>query len=61
MNEKKEGRNPRYPDSLILVIGCIRVYLHLQYRQTGGTIKATGENLPNHPSCSQIIRRIKKS
>ena len=24
-----------------------------------GTIKAAGKNLPNHPSCSQINRRIK--
>jgi transposase len=58
MNEKKEGRKYRYPDSLILVIGYIRVYLHLPYRQTEGIIKATGKNLPNHPSYSQINRRI---
>ena len=49
MNEKKEGRKYRYPDSLILVIGYIRVYLHLPYRQTEGTIKATGKNLSSHP------------
>ena len=59
MNEKNEGRKYRYPDSFILVIGYIRVYLHLPYRQTYGTIKAAGKNLPNHPSCSQIDRRIK--
>ena len=58
MNEKKEGRKYRYPDSLILVIGYIRVYLHLPYRQTEGIIKATGKNLPSHPSYSQINRRI---
>jgi transposase len=58
MNEKKEGRRYRYPDSLILVIGYIRVYLHLPYRQTEGIIKATGKNLPSHPSYSQINRRI---
>lgn len=58
MNEKKEGRKYRYPDSLILVIGYIRVYLHLPYRQTEGIIKATAKNLPNHPSYSQINRRI---
>ncbi len=58
MNEKKEGRRYRYPDSLILFIGYIRVYLHLPYRQTEGIIKATGKNLPSHPSYSQISRRI---
>ena len=58
MNEKKEGRRYRYPDSLILVIGYIRVYLHLPYRQTEGIIKATGKNLPSHPSYSQINRRV---
>ena len=60
MNEKKEGRKSRYPDSLILVIGYIKVYLHLPYRQTEGIVKATGKNLPNHPSYSQIYRRINK-
>ena len=58
MNERKEGRKYRYPDSLILVIGYIRVYLHLPYRQTEGIIKATGKSLPSHPSYSQISRRI---
>jgi len=58
MNEKKEGRKYRYPDSFILVIGYIRVYFHLPYRQTEGIIKATAKNLPNHPSYSQINRRI---
>jgi hypothetical protein len=50
MNEKKEGREHRYPDSIILFIGYIRVYLHLPYRQTEGIIKATGNILPNLPS-----------
>jgi len=58
MSEKKEGRKYRYPDSLILFIGYIRIYLHLPYRQTEGIIKATGKSLPNHPSYSQINRRI---
>ncbi len=58
MDEKKGGRKYRYPNSLILFIGCIRVYFHLPYRQTEGIIKATtGKNLPSHPSYSQINRR----
>jgi Transposase DDE domain len=44
MNENKKGRKFIYPDSLILVIGYIRLYFHLPYRQTEGIIKATGKN-----------------
>ena len=37
MNENKEGKKKyRYPNSFILVIGYIRVYFHLSYRQTEG-------------------------
>lgn len=60
MNENKEGKKYRYPNSLILVIGYIRVYLHLPYRQTEGIIKATGKNMPNHPSYGQICRRLSR-
>jgi hypothetical protein len=57
MNENKEGKKYRYPNSFILVIGYIRVYFHLPYRQTEGIIKATGKNIPNHPSYGQLCRR----
>jgi Transposase DDE domain len=60
MNENKEGKKYRYPNSFILVIGYIRVYLHLPYRQTEGIIKATGKNIPNHPSYGQICRRLSR-
>ena len=60
MNENKEGKKYRYPNSFILVIGYIRVYLHLPYRQTEGIIKATGKNMPNHPSYGQICRRLSR-
>jgi hypothetical protein len=33
-------------------------FLHLPYRQTEGIIKATGKNMPNHPSYGQIRRRL---
>ena len=39
MNENKEGKKYRYPNSFILVIGYITIYLHLPYRQTEGIIK----------------------
>jgi hypothetical protein len=58
MNENKKGKKYKFPDSFILIISHIRVYLHLPYRQTEGIIKATvGKNLPDHPSYSQICRR----
>jgi hypothetical protein len=60
MNENKNGKKYQFPDSFILVIGHIRVYFHLPYRQTEGIIKATGKNLPDHPSYSQICRRVNK-
>lgn len=60
MNENKKGKPYSYPDSFILVIGYMRIYFHLPYRQTEGIIKATGKNLPDHPSYSQICKRVNK-
>ena len=60
MNENKKGRKFIYPDSFILVIGYIRIYFHLPYRQTEGIIKATGKNLPSHPAMAHICKRINK-
>ncbi len=63
MNENKKGKKYKFPDSFILVIGHIRVYFHLPYRQTEGIIKATGKRLPTDtspPSYSQICRRTNK-
>jgi hypothetical protein len=60
MNENKNGKKYQFPDSFIIVIGHIRVYFHLPYRQTEGIIKATGKSLPDHPSYSQICRRVNK-
>ena len=60
MNENKEGKKYRYPNSFILVIGYIRVCFHLPYRQTEGIIKATGKNIPNHPSYGQLCRRLSR-
>ncbi len=60
MNENKKSKPYSFPDSFILIIGYIRIYFHLPYRQTEGVIKATGKNLPDHPCYSQICRRINK-
>ena len=61
MNGNKEDKKYKFPDSFILVIGHIRVYFHLPYRQTEGIIKATvGKSMPadKQPSYSQICRRV---
>jgi hypothetical protein len=60
MNENKNGKKYKFPDSFILIIGHIRLCFHLPYRQTEGIIKATGKILPDHPSYSQICRRVNK-
>ena len=66
MNENKNGKKYKFPDSFILIIGHIKVYLHLPYRQTEGIIKATiGKSIledkqPAAPSYSQICRRTNK-
>src|SRR3954471_252659 len=60
MNENKKGKKYKFPDSFILVIGYIRYSFHIPYRQTEGIIKATGKSLPDHPSYSQICRRVNK-
>jgi hypothetical protein len=57
INKNKKGKPYSYPYPFILVIGYMRIYFHLPYRQTEDIIKATGKNLPNHPSYSQICRR----
>jgi len=60
MNENKKGKPYSFPDSFIHIIGYMRIYFHLPYRQTEGIIKAIGKNLPDHPSYSQICRRVNK-
>jgi len=60
MNKNKKGKPYSFPDSFILVIGYIRTYLHLPYRQTEGVIKATGKSLPDHPSYGHICKRINR-
>ena len=60
INENKQGKPYSFPDSFILIIGYIRIYFHLPYIQTEGVIKDPGKNLPDHPSYSQICRRVNK-
>ena len=39
MNEGKEGKKFVYPDSFIKLLGYMRAYFHLPYRQTEGVVE----------------------
>lgn len=63
MNEGKKGRKFVYPDSFIKLLGYMRAYFHLPYRQTEErVIRAHAANtLPSSiPDYSRICRRINK-
>jgi hypothetical protein len=60
MNECK-GRKFVYPDSFIKLLGYMRVYFHLPYRQTEGVAREhTSSTLPSIPDYSNISRRINR-
>ncbi|HSF51261.1 MAG TPA: transposase, partial [Nitrososphaeraceae archaeon] len=57
--DKKRGRKFVYPDSFIKVLGYMRAYFHLPYRQTEGVVrKHASHTLPSIPDYSRICRRI---
>lgn len=62
MNEGKEGAVAyRYPDSFVQLLGYMRVYFHLPYRQTEGVVRAHANNkVPTVPDYSTINRRLNK-
>ena len=62
MNEGKEGRKFVFPDSFIKLLGYMRAYFHLPYRQTEGVVRAHAANtLPSSiPEYSRICRRINR-
>ena len=62
MNEGKKGRKFVYPDSFIKLLGYMRAYFHLPYRQTEGVVRAHAANtLPSSiPDYSRICRRINR-
>src|SRR5574342_1395153 len=61
MNEGKKGRKFVYPDSFIKLLGYMRVYFHLPYRQTEGVVREHASNkLPSIPDYSRICRRINR-
>jgi Transposase DDE domain len=61
MNEDKKGRKFVYPDSFIKLLGYMRAYFHLPYRQTEGVVLEHAANtLPSIPDYSRICRRINR-
>ena len=50
MNKGKEGRKFVYPDSFIKLLGYMRAYFHLPYRQTEGVVREhASKTLPSVP------------
>ena len=61
MNKNKKGRKFVYPDSFIRLLGYMKAYFHLPYRQTEGVVREHASNtLPSIPDYSRICRRINK-
>jgi Transposase DDE domain len=61
MNKDKEGRKFVFPDSFIKLLGYMRTYFHLPYRQTEGVVREHASNkLPSIPDYSNISRRINR-
>ena len=61
MNKNKKVRKFIYPDSFIKLLGYMRAYFHLPYRQTEGIIRSHAANtLPSIPVYSRIWRRINR-
>ena len=61
MNHGKVGEPYDYPDSFIQLLGYMRAYFHLPYRQTQGVVIAhASKKVPGIPDYSTISRRINK-
>lgn len=61
MNEGKRGAAFGYPDSFVQLLGYVKVYFHLPYRQTEGVVRAHAANkIPSIPDYSTINRRVNR-
>ncbi len=61
MNLGKIGQPYDYPDSFIQLLGYMRAYFHLPYRQTQGVVIAhASTKVPGIPHYSTISRRINR-
>jgi hypothetical protein len=61
MNEGKRGATYGYPNSFVQLLGYVKPYFHLPYRQTEGVVRAHATNkIPSIPDYSTINRRINR-
>jgi IS5 family transposase len=60
MNLGKVGEPYDYPDSFMQLLGYMRTYFHLPYRQTQGVVIAHASKVPCIPDYSTISRRINR-
>ena len=61
MNKGKVGEPYSYPSSFLQLLGYMRIYFHLPYRQTEGVVKAhAGNKVPSIPHYSTINRRVNR-
>jgi hypothetical protein len=61
MNKGKIGEPYHYPDSFVTLLGYMRAYFHLPYRQTEGVVKGHARRkVPSIPDYSTLCRRINK-
>lgn len=60
MNHNKIGRKYRFPDSFMKMLGYVRVYFGLGYRQTEGLIRTYSTAVPYVPDYTAIHKRICK-
>jgi hypothetical protein len=58
MNLGKVGELYCYPESFIQLLGYMRAYFHLPYRQRQGVVTAHANKVPNTPHYSTINRRV---
>ena len=61
MNQGKRGAAYGYPDSFVQLLGYVKAYFHLPYRQTEGVVRAHAANkTPSIPNYSTINRRVNR-
>jgi IS5 family transposase len=61
MNEGKRGATYGYPNSFVQLLGYVKAYFHLPYRQTEGVVRAHAANkIPSIPDYSTINRRVNR-
>jgi IS5 family transposase len=61
MNQGKRGAAYGYPDSFVQLLGYVKAYFHLPYRQTEGVVRAHAANkIPSIPNYSTINRRVNR-